>query len=58
MHVPFEQRSSPRPVPAVPSFGDFLLSFPNELGEFAAIPVLDYELSLAQDWLGARPWRL
>lgn len=38
---------------SAPSFDGFFSSFPNELGEFAAIPGLTYDLSLDQDWLGA-----
>ncbi|KAJ6178287.1 hypothetical protein N7519_008748 [Penicillium mononematosum] len=48
LDVPYEQRSPN----SVPSFDGFFSSFPNELGEFAAIPGLDYDLSLAQEWLG------
>ncbi|KAJ5834307.1 hypothetical protein N7447_000333 [Penicillium robsamsonii] len=45
---PFDEHSSN----SVPSFDGFFSSFPTELGEFAAIPGLNYDLSLAQDWLG------
>jgi hypothetical protein len=48
LDMPYEQRSPN----SVPSFDGFFSSFPNELGEFAAIPGLDYDLSLAQEWLG------
>lgn len=37
---------------SAPSFDGFFSSFPNELGEFAAIPGLSYDLSLAENWLG------
>ncbi|KAJ6049207.1 hypothetical protein N7444_005923 [Penicillium canescens] len=45
---PFDEHSPN----SVPSFDGFFSSFPNELGEFAAIPGLSYDLSLDQDWLG------
>ncbi|KAJ5410652.1 uncharacterized protein N7487_005011 [Penicillium crustosum] len=48
LDMPSEQRSPN----SVPSFDGFFSSFPDELVEFAAIPGLDYDLSLAQDWLG------
>ncbi|KUM56852.1 hypothetical protein ACN42_g10348 [Penicillium freii] len=48
LDMPSEQRSPN----SVPSFDGFFSSFPNELGEFAAIPGLGHDLSLAQDWLG------
>jgi hypothetical protein len=52
LDVPFEQHSPN----AVPSFDGFFSSFPNELGEFAAIPGLHYDISLAQEWLsGPQP---
>ncbi|KXG50186.1 Transcription factor [Penicillium griseofulvum] len=52
LDMPYEQRSPN----SVPSFDGFFSSFPNELGEFAAIPGLDYDLSLAQEWLdGPQP---
>lgn len=46
LEVPIEQQSPN----SVPSFDGFFSSFPDELGEFAAIPGLSYDLSLAQDW--------
>ncbi|KAJ5357502.1 hypothetical protein N7541_004660 [Penicillium brevicompactum] len=49
--VQFEQQ----PHDTVPSFDGFLSSFPNELGEFAAIPGLSYDLSLAHDWFSDLP---
>ncbi|CAG8908818.1 unnamed protein product [Penicillium egyptiacum] len=49
LDMPYEQRSPN----SVPSFDGFFSSFPNELGEFAAIPGLDYDLSLGREWLGA-----
>ncbi|CAG7915684.1 unnamed protein product [Penicillium olsonii] len=39
-----------QPHEAIPPFDGFLSSFPNELGEFAAIPGLSYDLSLAHNW--------
>jgi hypothetical protein len=52
LDVPFEQQSPN----SVPSFDGFFSSFPSELDEFAAIPGLNYDLSLAQDWFtGSRP---
>ncbi|KAJ5498928.1 hypothetical protein N7453_007979 [Penicillium expansum] len=48
LDMPSEQRSPN----SVPSFDGFFSSFPDELVEFAAIPGLDYDLALAQDWLG------
>ncbi|QKX61708.1 uncharacterized protein TRUGW13939_08863 [Talaromyces rugulosus] len=48
LDAPFEQRSPN----SVPSFDGFFSSFPNELGEFTAIPGLNYDLSLGQEWLG------
>jgi hypothetical protein len=59
LDAPFEQHSPN----SVPSFDGFLSSFPNELGEFAAIPGLNYDLSLTQDWLddpqpGSSEWTL
>jgi hypothetical protein len=50
--MPYEQRSPN----SVPSVDGFFSSFPNELGEFAAIPGLNYDLSPAQEWLdGPQP---
>lgn len=43
----FDQRSPD----SVPSFDGFFSSFPNELSEFTAIPGLDYNMSLGQEWL-------
>ncbi|CAG8028949.1 unnamed protein product [Penicillium salamii] len=40
-----------QPHDSIPPFDGFLSSFPNELGEFAAIPGLSYDLSLAHNWL-------
>jgi hypothetical protein len=48
LDVPFDQRSPN----SLPSFDGFFSSFPNELGEFAAIPGINYDLSLGQEWLG------
>lgn len=36
---------------SVPSFDGFFSSFPNELSEFAAIPGIDYDLSLGQEFM-------
>lgn len=52
LEVPFDQRSPN----SIPSFDGFSSSFPDELSEFAAIPGLDYDFSLAQEWLpGTQP---
>jgi hypothetical protein len=41
----------PRSPNSIPSFDGFFSSFPNELSEFTAIPGLDFNLPLGQDWL-------
>lgn len=51
-NIPFDQRSPN----SVPSFDGFFSSFPDELSEFAAIPGLNYDFSLASGWLsGSQP---
>jgi hypothetical protein len=50
LDMSFDQRSPD----SVPSFDGFFSSFPNELSEFTAIPGLDYNMSLGQEWLHER----
>lgn len=53
-NMSFDQRSSNSN--SVPSFDGFFSSFPDELSEFAAIPGLNYDFSLASGWLsGSQP---
>ncbi|CAI7566383.1 unnamed protein product [Penicillium pancosmium] len=47
--IPIEEQTNP----SVPSFDGFFSSFPDELCEFTAIPGLNGDVSLGQEWLNS-----
>lgn len=49
--LPVEEQTNP----SVPSFDGFFSSFPDELCEFTAIPGLNDDMSLGQEWLDGQP---